>query len=66
MPAQKHGFVEAHDAQTGKTKVMPKSLNANEVGFYYADGHVLAGTLVHKMCARHPVHAIFGERPEMV
>ncbi|KAI0722372.1 hypothetical protein C8T65DRAFT_137555 [Cerioporus squamosus] len=45
---------------------MPKSRNVHEVAFYYGDGHVLAGALISKMCGRHPVHAIFGERSEMI
>lgn len=45
---------------------MPKSLKTQEVGFYYADDHILAGKLVPKLCARYPVHSVFGERPEMV
>lgn len=51
---------------TGKLQVMPKSLNAQEVGFYHAEDHIIAGTLIDKVCARYQVHAIFGERPEMV
>ena len=45
---------------------MPKSLKTQEVGFYYADDHVLAGKLVAQLCSRYPVHSVFGERPEMV
>lgn len=64
-PLQKHGFVEHHDA-TGRSMITTKCSIAQEVGFYYADGHVAAGHLVRDLCARYPVHAVFSERPEMV
>ncbi|KAI1789393.1 Alpha/beta hydrolase family-domain-containing protein [Ganoderma leucocontextum] len=62
----KHGFVEAGAPATKRGTIMPKCLKTQEVGFYYADDHVLAGTLADKLCTRYPVHSIFGERPEMV
>ncbi|KAI0770434.1 Alpha/Beta hydrolase protein [Fomes fomentarius] len=61
----KHGFVEHHDA-SGRHMITTKCSIVQEVGFYYADGHVAAGHLVQDLCARYPVHAVFSERPEMV
>ncbi|EJF56527.1 hypothetical protein DICSQDRAFT_113051 [Dichomitus squalens LYAD-421 SS1] len=62
----KYGFVEDTDPKTGKMGVTPKSRNAQEVGYYYANDHIVAGKLISKMCARYPVHAVFSERPELV
>ncbi|PIL35231.1 hypothetical protein GSI_03021 [Ganoderma sinense ZZ0214-1] len=62
----KHGFVEVTGSAAHRGRVMPKCLKTQEVGFYYADDHVLAGKLVEKLCALYPVHSVFGERPEMV
>ncbi|PIL29374.1 hypothetical protein GSI_09425 [Ganoderma sinense ZZ0214-1] len=62
----KHGFIEVIDGSTGKTSVTTKCRKAQEVGFYYADDHIVAGKATSITCARYPVHALFSERPEMV
>ncbi|KAM5540921.1 hypothetical protein V8D89_005565 [Ganoderma adspersum] len=62
----KHGFVEVAGSVAKQGGITPKCLKTQEVGFYYADDHVLAGKLVAKLCSRYPVHSVFGERPEMV
>ncbi|KAI1790038.1 Alpha/beta hydrolase fold-1 [Ganoderma leucocontextum] len=62
----KHGFVEVTDTLAGKTRVTTKCRKAQEVGYYYANDHIVAGKVTSTACARHPVHALFSERPEMV
>ncbi|KAI0683040.1 Alpha/beta hydrolase fold-1 [Earliella scabrosa] len=62
----RHGFVEVQNPTSDHTEIATKCPKEQEVGFYYADDHVAAGKLVHDLCARYPVHAVFSERPEMV
>ncbi|KZT40842.1 hypothetical protein SISSUDRAFT_413040 [Sistotremastrum suecicum HHB10207 ss-3] len=47
------------------TEVTTKCKTSQEVWSYEPYVHLLAGHLYGKLCTTFPVHAIFGERPEM-
>ncbi|KAI0643042.1 hypothetical protein C8Q79DRAFT_928819 [Trametes meyenii] len=61
-----YGFTAVRDAVTGARVVTPKCPRSHELGFYPGRAHVESGRLTSAVCARYPVHAVFGERPEMV
>ncbi|KAI0671066.1 hypothetical protein C8Q78DRAFT_1131012 [Trametes maxima] len=61
-----YGFTTARGAVTGARVITPKCPRAHELGFYPGRAHVESGRLTAAVCARYPVHAVFGERPEMV
>ncbi|KII92226.1 hypothetical protein PLICRDRAFT_50643 [Plicaturopsis crispa FD-325 SS-3] len=51
---------------TGERFVTTKCTKAQELEGYRPDGHILAARALSSLCASFPVHAIFGERPEIV
>lgn len=52
--------------ENGTRYVTSRVVKRDEAKFYEHEEHVLAGAEVHKICARVPVHCVYGERPEMV